>query len=531
MLLWRAVLVALGSGVAFGQSSNGTTSLFQIEIPSTLYKTGGYRHKEAMFGAPKYGVTLTQKLYYSNSNMCDDGAVASGGLPAGDWVAPFLLMVDRGECTFVKKVRNAQKLGASGVIVADNRCVCGDPECESGDVGLGCETEEPIMADDGSGADISIPAILLWKSDADKIKTYLKTETNPVVQGKLEWSIPHPDNRVEWELWMTSVDQSSMDFLLDFNATVFALGQHQYFTPHFYTWNGTAYGCPNSDRCGTLCSNQGRYCAPDPDGRSDVGLSGKDVVVENLRRTCVWKLYGGADAQSATEKGVGRVWWRYLTNFTQLCGTAEMFTSNSCVEAALVAAGANPREVTQCMEAAGGTEEGKNTILEHELGELQKKSIYVVPECIINNQAVWGALSTGNVLETICHGYSAGDEPGACDCQTLAANTKDARYKACLEDSVVYNNDPGITVKDGSKKKSVAGTAGYMPWWGVFLLVLSIVVVMLLGALFYWKKTQQQMRDQVRGILAEYMPLEDVGPTQQQQQNALHSTPGLSIQA
>ena len=50
-----------------------------------------------------------------------------------------------------------------------------------------------------------------------------------------------------------------------------------------------------------------------------------------------------------------------------------------------------------------------------------------------------------------------------------------------------------------------------MPWYGVLMLVVSIVVVMLLAGLAYWKRTQRQMRDQVRGILAEYMPMEDLG--------------------
>jgi hypothetical protein len=33
-------------------------------------------------------------------------------------------MADRGDCTFVTKVRHAQHAGASGVLIADNQCVC-----------------------------------------------------------------------------------------------------------------------------------------------------------------------------------------------------------------------------------------------------------------------------------------------------------------------------------------------------------------------------------------------------------------------
>ena len=76
-------------------------------------------------------------------------------------------MVDRGDCTFVAKVRNAQKFGAAGVLIADNICQCdaaNSGKCTNGP-GMQCEGFEPIMADDGSGADITVPSFLLFKED------------------------------------------------------------------------------------------------------------------------------------------------------------------------------------------------------------------------------------------------------------------------------------------------------------------------------------------------------------------------------
>jgi len=76
-------------------------------------------------------------------------------------------MVDRGDCTFVAKVRNAQKFGAAGVLIADNICQCDaatSGKCTNSP-GMQCEGFEPIMADDGSGADITVPSFLLFKED------------------------------------------------------------------------------------------------------------------------------------------------------------------------------------------------------------------------------------------------------------------------------------------------------------------------------------------------------------------------------
>ena len=55
-------------------------------------------------------------MYYAQQDLCDGGVDASKGVPTRDndpetgkmkaWPSPFILMVDRGGCTFVKKVRD-----------------------------------------------------------------------------------------------------------------------------------------------------------------------------------------------------------------------------------------------------------------------------------------------------------------------------------------------------------------------------------------------------------------------------------------
>jgi hypothetical protein len=48
-------------------------------------------------------------------------------------------------------------------------------------------------------------------------------------------------------------------------------------------------------------------------------------------------------------------------------------------------------------------------------------------------------------------------------------------------------------------------------WGGVLGIVTLIILGMTAAGFVYWKRTQEQMREQVRSILAEYMPLEDTG--------------------
>jgi PA domain len=149
-----------------------------VQIPAELFKPAGYVHQEALFGIPHYGGSIAQRLLYGGNTsvpftLCSDADAAAFVNPNPN--QPFVLLIDRGgtDCTFVSKVRRAQKIGAAGALIVDDRCLCADVACSST---VACEAVEPIMADDGSGADITIPSFLMKKPDGDTIKTHLQAQ-------------------------------------------------------------------------------------------------------------------------------------------------------------------------------------------------------------------------------------------------------------------------------------------------------------------------------------------------------------------
>mgnify|MGYP003487640133 CR=1 FL=1 len=86
---------------------------FFLQIPHSLFKVEGYDHRVALFGIPPYGGSIAQYVYYADGNLCDQNVDTSRGFPERDkdkdgkmlpWPTPYILMVDRGGCTFVQKV-------------------------------------------------------------------------------------------------------------------------------------------------------------------------------------------------------------------------------------------------------------------------------------------------------------------------------------------------------------------------------------------------------------------------------------------
>lgn len=80
----------------------------------------------------------------------------------------------------------------------------------------------------------------------------------------------------------------------------------------------------DSKQCKSQCINKGRYCAPDPEGDFDNGYEGKDVVMENLRQLCVFKV--------AKEARRPWVWWDYVTDFQIRCSMKDNLYNRECAE-------------------------------------------------------------------------------------------------------------------------------------------------------------------------------------------------------
>ena len=68
-----------------------------------------------------------------------------------------IVLVDRGNCTFVTKVRNAERAGASLVVVIDDRVE---------------NITDVIMGDDGTGTGIRIPSMLIGRDSGKKLKSF-----------------------------------------------------------------------------------------------------------------------------------------------------------------------------------------------------------------------------------------------------------------------------------------------------------------------------------------------------------------------
>jgi len=474
----REFLLTVATIIPLMIESRKVTSTLQVHLPKDLNREGGYEHREALFGVPPYGGSIQQIVHYAGDNNLCDGTLSSTSGSSG-YNKPFILLVDRGGCTFVQKVRNGQHSGAAAVIIADNVCQCKHSDECPAEKGK-CEKREPIMADDGSGNDITIPSLLIFKQDGDVLKQILAS--NSPLRIEMAWSVPNPDDHVEYDLWTSPVDVTSIRFKTQWKDAAIALKSRVSFTPHMYLYDGMAAKCRSKEgenECYTLCTNVGRYCSIDPDNDLDKGISGANVVEESLRRICISKF-----------DDEGLFYWEYIRQFME-CDNGADFMSPDCFNPAMKRAGINVANVQKCMEDSGGLKvPERNKLLQVELNDVESKGVVVVPVAFVNNVPIRGALDFDVVFKAVCAGFKSGTEPSVC---LKCANCKGGEHEC------VVNN----------RCKS-AGGGGISSATFLFSL---LVVTALFGILAFiqHRRSKREVRAQVKGILAEYMPLDKQG--------------------
>ncbi|KAL5710068.1 Vacuolar-sorting receptor 1 [Ranunculus cassubicifolius] len=376
------------------------------------------------FGVPQYGGTMVGTVVYPKSDQKSCKAFDqsfkshSGG-------RPIFVLADRGDCYFTLKAWNAQNAGAAAILVADDKI-------------------EPLITmdtpeEDNSHADylqnITIPAALISKSLGDSLKKALVN--GDMVNINLDWreSLPHPDERVEYEFWTNSNDEcgakceSQIDFVKNFKGAAQILEQKGYtqFTPHYITWY-----CPEafilSKQCKSQCINHGRYCAPDPEQDFSKGYDGKDVVVQNLRQACLYRV--------ANETGKPWIWWDYVTDFAIRCPMKEKKYTKECADQVIKSLGLDLKKIDQCIGDPDADVD--NPVLKAEqdaqIGKGTRGDVTILPTLVINNRQYRGKLDKGTVLKAICAGFQETTEPAVCLSDGIETNECLENHGGCWHD-------------------------------------------------------------------------------------------------
>lgn len=462
----------------------------KIQAPDSLLKQFSGTHgivygTTATFGAPYYGERVLGRLVYGETkgrNHCTDedydlpSATPATGtdydLTGQELVSVVLLR--RGGCTFVTKVAVAEAKGAHAAVIVDKESSSMTAE----------QVQKIVMADDGYGRKVTIPSMLISRSEGQKLIDMARE--GPVIV-ELAWDIPRGE-AVLADFWMSSGSRETAEFLQRFRDSAEVLKYHLQFTLHFHIFSLPAPGSNPSnplcistiDSCEECRVAADKYCAPDPDGPGPI--TGGDVANEDLRRLCIWTSMA-KKARSGSGVQYSKELWDYSVQFFRGCTQRARDQSRrfgaSCSFSTMQKVGVPVDKVKECVRA------NYQVFLDEQVAQVAWS-----PQALrINGWRYSGPLDPETVLRAVCSSYTTVPK----ECQQLLAP---------------YSSN-------------------YFAWgmmgsgFGTMLLfaILAAAVPGVIFALFYRKHITTSMRKvlreeimlEVQSQMADYVPMDDNG--------------------
>ncbi|CAI8022850.1 ER degradation-enhancing alpha-mannosidase-like protein 3 [Geodia barretti] len=165
---------AMGGG---GGGGGGTREAKQVWILSPDVEDDKIAVGPALFGPDLGG----DKDYQVAAGLVilEESSKACSTLPGDLGLSGKIVLIPRGGCLFVQKVREAQKMGAVGVIIEDN--VLTDHNADS-------LPQTFSMSGDTTSGDIQIPSVFMLAEDGARLRDVAATSYGEEVFVLLTWT-------------------------------------------------------------------------------------------------------------------------------------------------------------------------------------------------------------------------------------------------------------------------------------------------------------------------------------------------------
>lgn len=432
-----------------------TSCIIQVDSPVSLkehFVNGEIKGNYAAFGIIPYGTVLAGRVFHYGFNPrgCspyDNISISREGDPDADF-SPIVLL-DRGSCSFVRKVRNAQDIGAALVLI------------------INFDDSDPkllTMIDDGMGTQITIPTILIRRSDGERLKEMVartEAQNNDPTTVIPEYVVltvdfipeQEPDRRQKIQLFYTPTDKRARTFFAEMRVYKMFLGNETLFTPHLAVTlcNDSCTQRYMQKNC-IKVPESGSYCIRR--AQTDNEMLGIDKLGFGIREMCIGRIYNDEHEK----------WWEFEQMLAIVC---DQSVNETCFNNTLVFTGIDPDAIHRCARA------NRSQILKEEHQAWRDSALNSEPGILINNKAYRDSINSTDVFKAIC--MAIPETPEVC---------KDAIRVSPLQETKAKND------------------------WNPWTIAAIVIMLLLLNVLLiycYRRYTKKDVRNQVNFALSSVM--------------------------
>ncbi|KAL4434715.1 hypothetical protein ABPG74_017135 [Tetrahymena malaccensis] len=382
-------------------------------------------------------------------------------------------LIERGQCSFVSKSRNAQDSNGKVAIIFNDKKNEG--------------VNDIVLMDqsDHSGKGLMISTIFVTKQTGETILNFAKNNQDLPITIKIEFQRPQGKDKNKIKFWMSSMDLSSYEFLENFHKHYIELKNDKVdidFTPHYITQQDN-----DVTKQKEHCISRGKYCNPEFQiGGND--LHNRGVVLEDLRQILLFQI----DEEA---------WWKYIILFKKNCVEKQSVDISECSERAIAFSGLTPTNLKKLKSSfnesfvpKSSTEDeyaiNDNQVFETEKSKQYYQSVSILPTLIFNGDHFRGDVTQDSAIyEYVCSSL----EPQPESCFDSYKEWKQFKNKKIQKE------------KQSSQQEVHFGLIIFV----IFLILAVMFVILFIYKRMVKKEISESMGPQVNLAISNYFALND----------------------
>lgn len=310
-----------------------------------------------------------------------------------------IILVDRGNCSFVTKVKNVQEAGGHIALIVNNNPI------ES--------IEDIIMADDGRGRDLVIPGVLITSQQGEILKNFYKENKSNKklidnIKIEVDFEMENRTNNVKLDFYISSKNENFYKLINEISSHLLVLKDSLDLNINYISHQSFIYSA-NSLRDIPECYGSGLHCHHP--GNFKVG-DARIFVEEDIKQKCILNY--------AKESNNINIFLDYVNNFYRECVNV---TNNFNAECSAIVCEKNNiplSTINKCVHDSFDIDKLKNSdenikqnyklyapnkLLKEDLQKKEDNLISFLPAILINNRNFWGSWTLENLFEGICSAY------------------------------------------------------------------------------------------------------------------------------
>ena len=309
-----------------------------------------------------------------------------------------VVLVDRGNCSFVQMTRNIQKAGGYFAIIINS---------DSGNV------DSIQLSDDGTGSDIVIPTALIPKEEGKQIQKFMIDNPNEAIYLNLDFYIDKFDE-VSLTMYMNVADEESYALLKDFNEYYMILKNTIKFNPIYVTFQIDNLTDEEKQK---HCVSNGKYCL-NVNLPNNYNVTGRDLILDSLFHHCMYQL--------SSKYHHPDFFVLFASQYYEHCLYSKNYT-RYCASEYLPLYGIAKDEIMDCVYESFGTDrkeveviskdeqylDNENTVLYSNYQKFISSESKTIPSVYVNIDRMNGQLNAKVLFQNICDGFSK--RPSYCD--------------------------------------------------------------------------------------------------------------------